>query len=152
MDFDTYEDWAQQECLFIAGLLEKEDLLEVLRTCLHLGKEALEAFASAHSTEIQDFLHTPREKRKQLLRRFREPHERHMFLVAVLYEARSGLAMLESLRKFGVSGSAGTSRSTILLQAAAVSQEVAARAPHLYPFAEDEPFGITHEWFSRRET
>lgn len=148
MDFDTHEEWAREECHFIAERLQEHGLLNVMRLLLSLGEEHLQRFASDRSEAVQDYFHTPREDRERFLSRLREPADRALLLVCALHEARCALALLEALCKYGVTGSSGASRSTILVQSAAALQKAAPERPHLYPFAEDQPFGMTPEWFS----
>ncbi|KNY13644.1 hypothetical protein AKG11_28335 [Shinella sp. SUS2] len=148
MDLDTYEDWAREECLFIGSLMEKEGVMTILASCLHLGEEEIRERGRYHQDVVDDFFHTPRSKRAKLLAGIDDKEYLHAVLVLLLHEARRALLLLETLCKYGVSAGANPSKSRMIEQAAAALSVASAEYPPLYPFAEDLPFGMSLEWFA----
>lgn len=150
MDLDTYSDWADEELQFIGDLIENEGVMDVLKTCLLLGKEEMVAFAQTHSEGVQRFFQTPRPQRAGLLKGIPDTEERHAFLLAVLYEARCASMLLGALCKSGVSAGANPSKAMMIGQAAQAAREVVEQMPSPYPFSEDFAFGMGPGYFSRR--
>lgn len=151
MDLDTFEDWAREECLFIGSLMEKEGVMAILRNCLRYGEEEIREKAGYYPEVVEQFFHTPRPQRSQLLGSIGDPEDLHAVLVVLLHEARCSLMMLEALCKYGVSAGAIGSKSMMIGQSAAALRAVAAGRPALFPFAEDLPFGMSLEWFGLDE-
>lgn len=148
MDLDTYEDWANEECLFIGSLMEKEGVMTILASCLQLGEEEILERGSYHQDVIDGFFHTPRSKRAKLLAGIDDKEDLHAVLVLLMHEARRALLLLETLCKYGVSAGANPSKSMMIEQAAGALSAAFAEYPSLYPFSEDLPFGMSLGWFA----
>ena len=140
MDLDIYEEWADLEVIHVIDLLRAEGVNAVLMSCLALRQEGIWDIATARQKELKAFFSTSRGHRSGICDKMGSRQERHGFLIVAAYEARCAQALLRSLCKYGVAGSAGIPKSMLLGQASAAAVELLGNFPSLWPFDEHDPF------------
>lgn len=149
MDLAAHLDWAQAECEFIGELLHKEGMKNILATCLELGSDRLQEMADALAPQTEVFLRAPRAERGPYVSVLSDDRERHAFLLATYHKARCALFLHECLYQAGASRWPSEEMGKMLIRFAEAAEDMADGHPQLFPFSEDNPFGMSPEYFAR---
>ena len=149
MDLRAHLDWAQAECEFIGELLHKEGMKNILATCLDVGRDHLQELADEFAPQTEVFFRTPRPERAPYVSVLEDDQERHAFLLATFYKARCALFLHECLYQAGVSRWPSDEMGKMLVGFAEAAEKMMEDQPQLFPFSEDNPFGMSPEYFGR---